>query len=152
MVECVIFIGIQASGKSTFFKERFFNSHVRINLDMLKTRHRENIYLDASFRAKQSFVVDNTNPTADDRRRYIEPAKKHNFRIVGYYFEPNFAESMKRNESRTGRDKVPEVGIKSVMKQLQMPDFNEGFDELYRVRTGDGKFDVEELTRTAKSE
>ena len=33
-MEAVIFIGIQASGKSTFFKERFFNTHVRINLEM----------------------------------------------------------------------------------------------------------------------
>lgn len=40
-MEAVIFIGLQASGKSTFYQERFFNTHVRINLDMLKTRNRE---------------------------------------------------------------------------------------------------------------
>lgn len=40
-MEAVLFIGVQASGKSTFYRERFFSSHVRINLDMLKTRHRE---------------------------------------------------------------------------------------------------------------
>ena len=54
-------MGIQGAGKSTFFKERFFDTHVRINLDMLKTRHREAILLDACIRAKQRFVVDNTN-------------------------------------------------------------------------------------------
>ncbi len=40
-MEAVIFVGVQGSGKSSFFKERFFHSHVRISLDLLKTRNRE---------------------------------------------------------------------------------------------------------------
>ena len=40
-VEAVIFVGLQGSGKSTFYRERFFDTHVRLSLDMLKTRHRE---------------------------------------------------------------------------------------------------------------
>ncbi len=40
-MEAVMFSGIQATGKSTFFQQRFFNTHVRINLDMLKTRNRD---------------------------------------------------------------------------------------------------------------
>ena len=39
-MQAVIFIGIQGSGKTTFYRDRFFNTHFRINLDMLKTRHR----------------------------------------------------------------------------------------------------------------
>jgi tRNA(His) 5'-end guanylyltransferase len=34
-MEAVILAGIQAAGKSTFCRERFFDSHVRINLDKL---------------------------------------------------------------------------------------------------------------------
>jgi predicted kinase len=142
---CVIFIGIQASGKSTFYKERFFNTHVRINLDMLKTRHREDIYLAASVHAKQPFVVDNTNPTVEDRRKYIELAKEHKFEVIGYFFEPDYAVSTKRNDVRTGKEKVPEIGLKSVMKKLQMPELIEGFDELYRVRAELGQFNVEKM-------
>lgn len=37
-VEGIIFVGIQPSGKSTFYHDRFSNTHLRINLDMLKTR------------------------------------------------------------------------------------------------------------------
>ncbi|OPH47162.1 kinase [Paenibacillus ferrarius] len=142
-MECVIFVGIQASGKSTFFKERFFNTHMRINLDMLKTRHRENIYLAASVQAKQSFVVDNTNPTIEDRKKYIDMAKDSKYKIVGYFFEPNFDESIKRNETRQGKEKVPEVGIKSVMSKLQSPQMSEGFDELYIVRSLKGEFIID---------
>jgi predicted kinase len=34
-LEAVIFIGLQAAGKSTFYLRRFFRTHVRINMDML---------------------------------------------------------------------------------------------------------------------
>ena len=66
-MEAVIFVGIQGSGKSTFFRDRFFDTHVRINLDMLRTRPREKIFLEASLEAKQKFVLDNTNLTREER-------------------------------------------------------------------------------------
>ena len=50
-MEAILFIGIQASGKSTFFAERFFKTHVRINLDMLRTRHREELLVKACLEA-----------------------------------------------------------------------------------------------------
>lgn len=34
-MQAVIFTGLQASGKSAFYRERFFNTHIRINLDIL---------------------------------------------------------------------------------------------------------------------
>lgn len=40
-MQALIFCGIQASGKSTFYCQRLLNSHVRISLDLLRTRHRE---------------------------------------------------------------------------------------------------------------
>ena len=46
-MELVIFTGLQASGKTTFYGTRFRDSHVRINLDMLKTRHREELLVKA---------------------------------------------------------------------------------------------------------
>lgn len=85
-MEAVVFCGIQASGKTTFYLERFFKSHVRLNLDMLKTRHRERVLLNACLETGQRFVVDNTNPTASERRRYVEPAIAAGFRVVGYFF------------------------------------------------------------------
>ena len=74
-MEIIIFIGIQATGKSEFYKRRFYNTHIRINLDMLKTRNKEKILVEACLEAKQPFVVDNTNPTLADRKKYIDPAK-----------------------------------------------------------------------------
>lgn len=142
-MECVIFIGIQASGKTTFYQQNFFKTHMRINLDMLKTRHREDLFLTASLTAVQPFVVDNTNPTPADRRKYIELAKKHKFKVVGYYFEPEYELSLARNKKRLGKEKVPEIGIMSTMGKLQKPSYSEGFDELFEVRTSEEKFVVE---------
>ena len=80
-MELIIFIGCQASGKSTFFKQYFSDTHIRLNLDMLKTRHRENILFQACLDAKQKFVVDNTNPSKLDRKKYIQQAKNAYFKV-----------------------------------------------------------------------
>ena len=85
-MEAVIFIGLQASGKSSFYKERYFSTHVRISLDLLKTRNRERQFLAACLETQQPFVIDNTNPSRDDRAKYIEAAKAAKYSIVGYYF------------------------------------------------------------------
>lgn len=70
-MEAVIFIGIQASGKTSFYKERFFETHVRLSLDMLKTRHRQRLLIEACVAAQQPFVVDNTNVRQEERAEYI---------------------------------------------------------------------------------
>jgi predicted kinase len=144
-VEGVIFVGIQASGKSTFYRERFFDTHLRINLDMLKTRNREQILLRACIEAKQPFVIDNTNPSAEERARYIRPARSAGFRVLGYYFDVQIKEALTRNKERTDKDQIPEKGIFGTKKRLRVPDLEEGFDLLYRVRIDEeGRFVVEE--------
>jgi predicted kinase len=145
-MEAIIFVGIQGSGKSTFYKERFVHTHIRINLDMLKTRHREQYLVNACIAAKQAFVVDNTNPTRGDRSRYIEPAKVAGFRVIGYYFQPQVLACQQRNENRPERQVVPLKGLLGTHSRLEAPSLDEGFDELYAVQIGaDGSFVVEPL-------
>jgi predicted kinase len=135
-MEAAIFIGIQASGKSHFYKERFFNSHVRISLDLLTTRHREALMLQLCLKTQQPFVIDNTNAKAEDRVRYIEPAKERGYRIIGYFFEPDIGEALKRNEMRSGPLRVPKPAIFATAKRLQRPMLQEGFHQLFLVRSG----------------
>lgn len=144
-MEGIIFIGIQATGKSNFYIERFFKSHIRINLDMLKTRNRERILFEASIEAKQSLVIDNTNPTIEDRKKYINKLKDANYRVIGYYFKSSINDSIDRNELREGKECIPLAGILNTFNKLQIPSFNEGFDELHYVSIGNnGIFIVEE--------
>lgn len=79
MPEAIILIGAQASGKSTFYRDYFFRTHVRINLDMLKTRHRELRLLQTCLETGQSFVIDNTNPTRKARERYLKLINRTSF-------------------------------------------------------------------------
>jgi predicted kinase len=142
-MEAVIFIGIQGSGKSTFFRERFFDSHVRINLDMLRSRRREELLVAACLEGGQSFVIDNTNPLPADRASYVEPAHAAGFRTVAYFFESSLREAMQRNNLRAGKQKVPAPAVAAAFKKLIPPSADEGFDEIYTVRlTADGGFVV----------
>ena len=83
-MQLIIFMGIQASGKSSYYLLNLVHSHLRINLDMLKTRHREKIIFEAGLASKTKMVIDNTNPTLADRARYIASAQAAGFEIVGY--------------------------------------------------------------------
>lgn len=144
-MEAVIFIGIQAVGKSSFYKARFFHSHVRINLDMLKTRHRETLLLRACLYGKQPFVVDNTNVIASERANYITAAKSAGFSLKGYYFRSNLKDALERNRNRSAPARIPDKGVLGTYKRLQIPTLSEGFDCLYYVAIGEqGEFKVEE--------
>ncbi len=145
-MEAVIFVGIQAVGKSSFYKERFFDTHVRINLDMLKTRHREGIFLRACIAAQQSFVVDNTNVLIRERARYIALAKPAGFRITGYYFPSKLQDALARNRLRSLTKPIPDMGVIAKYGSLQRPSLEEGFDTLYTVMfLPEGGFEVQLL-------
>ena len=142
--EAVVFTGLPASGKSSFYKERFFTTHVRISLDLVKTRRRERLLLETCLATGLRFVVDNTNPTRADRHRYIELAKERQLTVVGYYFESSIDDCLKRNAGRLGTERVPDIAVFVAARKLELPSFDEGFDRLYDVRLAEVGFTVEE--------
>ena len=131
-MESILFIGIPGSGKSSFYKERFYATHVRINRDMLKTRHRERRLIETCLETGQRFVIDNTNLTRAARAEYIQLVKLSKFRVAGYYFRTAVAVAIARNEQRQ-QGKIPKVGVFAAQKRLEVPSVEEGFDELYCV-------------------
>ena len=141
-MEAVVFVGLQASGKSSFYKERFFSTHVRISLDLLRTRNRERRLLTMCLETQQPFVIDNTNPTREERWKYIGSAKSANYSVVGYYFRSKAEECLARNQQRT--DQVPDVGVLSTARKLELPTLEEGFNTLKYVRLTEDGFVVEE--------
>jgi predicted kinase len=101
---------------------------------MLKTRHREKIIFQACLTAKQKFVVDNTNPTREDRQRYISQAKNQGFRVIAYYFQVKLADCKIRNQQRPPKQIIPLPGILATHKKLTLPTWEEGFDAIYTVK------------------
>ncbi|QCR21719.1 AAA family ATPase [Pontibacter sp. SGAir0037] len=149
-MQAIIFCGIQASGKSSFYIENFFNTHVRISLDLLRTRYREQLFLRSCLATQQRFVVDNTNPTVAERSRYIDMARSARYEVVGYYFETSVQAAILRNNTRLGRWQVPERGIYGTQKKLQKPSYSEGFDALYTVQLlPAGDFKVQACAKNA---
>lgn len=144
-MEAVLFVGLQGAGKSTFYAARFLHTHLRISLDLLKTRHRESRFLALCLESGMRFVVDNTNPTAADRARYLVPARKAGFRTAAYFFEVDFEGSLERNARRSGKAQIPRHAIAATAEKLEPPRFEEGFDALFRVTAAGGGFQVKEV-------
>lgn len=143
----IIFIGIQASGKSTFYHERF-EEYVHINLDTLHTRNKEKILLQECVESGRSFVVDNTNPKRENREKYIHAARDHGYHIHGYYFQSSVSDCIARNREREGKARVPDQAVASTHHKLVLPKYSEGFDKLFYVHMEGGSFIVDEWNET----
>lgn len=147
-VELVILCGLQASGKSTFRRERF-PRHVVVSKDLLRNNRRrdrrQRQLVAEALSAGQSVVVDNTNPAPEDRAALVEIGRRLGARVIGFYFETDFEVSVERNAARSGRELVPLVGLVDVARRLRVPRAEEGFDELWIVRTTSGEFELEPM-------
>lgn len=137
MPEVVILVGKPGSGKSSYFKQNLVDTHIRINLDMLSNRGRnrnarkkEACIFTACMLAKQSCVIDNTNPSASDRARYINDAKKHGFTVTVIEFRIHTEEAVRRNRQRRIEEQVPYVAYKRYDDRYQIPSLSEGMDAL----------------------
>ena len=137
----VILMGLQGSGKSTFFNTEFKDKgYEHISMDILKTRRKEAERIQTCLDENRSCVIDNTNPTKADRARYITPGKHCDFRMVGYFLQSRLSDCLERNEKRERQ--VPKKGILATFNKIEMPSLDEGFDELNFVSIEDGEFRI----------
>ena len=132
-MEAVVFCGVQGSGKTTLYRDRFLETHVRVSMDLLRTRGREEAFLRLCLERGQRFVVDNTNPTPTDRRRYVEPARAAGFRVIGYLVDVDPTEALARNAQRPAAQRVHAAGVVGTGRRLQRPTLEEGFDALWHA-------------------
>jgi predicted kinase len=148
-VELVVLIGLQGSGKTTFYRAFYAATHVLVSKDRLRNnrrpQRRQMQLIDEALREGRSVVVDNTNPTAEDRAPLVEAARRHGAEAVGFFFDSRLEDCLERNRRRTGRERVPDKALYIAFSRLRPPAPAEGFDRLYRVAlaTGGG-FTVEE--------
>ena len=148
-MEAIVLCGVQGSGKTTLYRDRFLATHVRVSMDLLRTRHREAAFVGLCLETRQPFVVDNTNPTPAERRRYVEPARVARFRVIGYLVEVDPVVALGRNAERVGRERVPVSGVAGTARRLLRPTLEEGFDELWHATAAeDGGWRIEPLVST----
>ena len=132
--ELVIFAGLQAAGKSTYYRTHYAATHVHVSKDLMKNaRNRDAKQLtmiEEALSAGRSVVVDNTNPTPAVRAPLIEAGRRHGARIIAVHFEAAVKDCVARNRSREGKERVPDVAIFVTAKKFAAPSFGEGFDEV----------------------
>ena len=137
----IILMGLPAAGKSTFYARELAPRGIEhINLDTLRTRHRELLQIPEYLKSGVSFAVDNTNTLPEERARYIELATDAGYRIEGYFLRSRVQECIRNNEERD--KKVPIAAIASMSARLILPSRTEGFDALYFVNRTEKGYDI----------
>lgn len=145
--ELVLFVGVQGSGKTSFYRERFSGAHVHVSKDLFPNNRnkarRQGQLIGEALAGGRSAVLDNTNPTREDRAEAIALARDCGASVVGYVFVTDLQAAIERNQHREGKARVPDVATYATAKRLEWPNPEEGFDALYAVRlTPAGGFEV----------
>jgi predicted kinase len=146
-MELIIFVGLQAAGKSSFYQARFADTHTLVSKDLLRNsrsrRARQIALIERALKRGESVVVDNTNPRIEDRSPLIAIGRAFGAGIVGYDFKASLPECLRRNALRQGRNHVPNVAIYATARGLESPCTAEGFDTVFGVRLVEGGFEIE---------
>ena len=138
-----IMIGIQGSGKSTFCRAHL-GGFKRINLDTLHTRNKENIEINEAIAEKKNLVIDNTNPTVEERAKYILKGKAAGYKIIAFFMQSKLQDCIARNEQREGNERISNKAIACTSNKLEIPAYDEGFEKMYFVSIEDGKFKIQD--------
>ena len=146
-MELVVMIGLQASGKTTFARSRFGATYQYVSKDLLRNNgnpaRRQRQLIEAALQQGLSVMVDNTNPTIEERKELINLGRHYDAEITGYFFAVQVKQCLERNHAREGKARVPDVAIFATLKRLARPSYAEGFAKLFYVENkGDLDFDV----------
>ncbi|MGK5554589.1 AAA family ATPase [Actinomadura kijaniata] len=151
MPELAVLIGLQASGKTTFYRRRLAASHVHVSKDAFprsarRRQARQLRLVDEALAAGRDVAVDNTNPSPEEWEPLIGLGRRHGARVTAYWFPPDVPASLARNAERPPGERVPEVGIHATLRRLRRPGPGDGFDALWSVaHDGTGGFTVTPL-------
>jgi predicted kinase len=155
--ELIVFIGLQGAGKSSFYYARFAGTHELVSKDRFPNNRnparRQRQLIEEHLGAGRSVVVDNTNPTVEDRAELIALVRSCGATIIGYSFESRLADCLERNRQRAGKARVPDIALYATRKRLCWPSLAEGFDQLFYVRLlGEGRFEILEWSEELPSD
>ena len=132
--ELIVFVGLQAAGKSTYYRTHLAATHVHVSKDLMTNVRnrdlRQQQVIAQTLAAGGSVAVDNTSPTPASRAPLIALGRQHGARVVAYFFESPVKDAVARNRLREGKARVPDVAIYATAKKLVPPSFSEGFDEV----------------------
>jgi predicted kinase len=137
-MEAVVLCGIQGSGKTTLYRDRYAATHVRISLDELGTRPREAAVLAECLARRAPVVIDSTNPTPRERALHLTAVRAAGYRAVCVLVEVDAALARARNATRDRPERIPAGSVAATARRFVRPAEGEGFDELLHATAAPG--------------
>jgi predicted kinase len=136
--ELVVMTGLQGCGKSTWVAGHLAGTHVVVSKDHwphARRREARQRQVVAELLAEgRSVVVDNTNPSVEDRAPLIAAARAAGVPVRCVWVDTPLQTCLERNEARQGRARVPLVGLYATAGRFAAPSIAEGFDGVEVVR------------------
>jgi bifunctional polynucleotide phosphatase/kinase len=132
--ELILFVGPPGSGKTSFF-EKYIKEHgyMHVNRDTCKTKEKCIELARVAIDKKKSLVVDNTNPTAESRKYFIQLAQENNYTIRCFVFEidyemANHLNNLRHLYTNGAVPKLNKIVYNTYKKYYEEPDEDEGID------------------------
>ena len=129
-MEYVIMIGLPLSGKSSYRKTNFYDNKV-VSLQQFGNRKAEIGIIEELLKEGKNVVVDDTNITKKIRKIHIDLAKKYNAKIIGIFMDTPVGLIRQRRWRRP--DQMHMAVINKMKKELEIPEKEEGFNELKMI-------------------
>ncbi|MFI6412601.1 AAA family ATPase [Streptomyces sp. NPDC050585] len=146
--DLAVLVGLQAAGKSTFYRQRLADRYALVSKDLFprgarNKQRRQMAQVAEALAAGRPVAVDNTNPSPEEWGPLVSEARAHGATATAYWFPPDVPGSLRRNAARHGRERVPEAGFRATLARLRRPSRADGFDAVLEVRMdGRGGFTV----------
>lgn len=146
--ELVLFVGSPASGKSTYFDRHFHPAgYAWVNQDTLKTRPKCLSTVEAALLEGKSVVVDNTNPSKEVRREYLDLVKRLGLgtKVRVGWFEADERTCRQNSVYRAlaggagGREILPGIAFVMFLKSFKPPVVEEGQSGRARLESRRGR-------------
>ena len=136
--ELVVMVGLQGAGKSTWVARHLAGTHAVVSKDHWPNARRKEArqarLVAEHLGAGRSVVVDNTNPSPEERAALVALAQEAGAAVRAVWLDVPLETCLERNERRQGRDRVPVQGVLGARKRFVPPTVAEGFERVDVVR------------------
>jgi len=138
----ILLVGPPSSGKS-YLSNSLFKNYKRINQDTLKTKKK---CLDKTIKYlenNKNVIIDNTNPTKDNRKEYLDLATKYGYKkyIINMNIPKNVVKYLNMYRTQLSNNKVlPDVVYNVFYKKYEQPTDGEGIIFNYKNYFIDPKY------------